>query len=279
MAPTVLFLALLTIFPTIYLIYSSFSKWELTDYVPRFVGIENFSNLVFHDSMFWLSLRNTFLFTLISVCLELLLGLCIALLFNRPIKTGSLLRSLMILPMVLAPIVVGLLWRVMYNPSFGLINYFLSALGIESRAWIDQSSTALGALIVADVWQWTPFMFLMIYSGLQSLPIEPYEAARVDGATSWQIFRYLTYPMLRQVLIVALLFRIIESVKTFDIIFALTRGGPGTATQTVNIYTFYLAFEWLKPGYAAALTVIITALVTIVGRRLGKLIDSEEEKR
>ena len=189
------------------------------------------------------------------------------------------MRSLMILPMVVTPVVTGLTWRIMYNPTFGLINYFLGMFGFEPRAWVDKASTALPALIIADVWQWTPFMFLMIYAGMQSLPDEPFEAARVDGATGWQSFRFLTLPMLSQVILVAILLRTIESIKTFDIIFALTRGGPGTATQTLNIYTFALAFEWLKPGYAAAIAVIILVLVTILGETMGSWIESESDER
>lgn len=167
----------------------------------------------------------------------------------------------------------------MYNPSFGLINYFLGLIGVGSRAWVAEATTALPALIVADVWQWTPFMFLLIYAGLQSLPEEPFEAARVDGASTWQTLQYLTIPMLRPVLLVAILLRIIESVKTFDIIFALTRGGPGTSTQTLNLYTFSQAFEWIKPGYAAALAIIILILVSILGQLMSKWIESEENER
>ena len=279
MAPTIIFLALLTAFPTVSLIYYSLSRWSLTNFRPQWTGLENYRLLLFEDQTFWVSLQKTALFTVGAVGLELLLGLGIALLFNRPLKMLGLLRSLLILPMVMTPVVTGLTWRIMYNPTFGLINYFLGMLGFEPHAWVGNASTALPALIVADVWQWTPFMFLLIYAGLQSLPDEPFEAARVDGASAWQTFRYLTFPMLRPVLLIAILLRTIESVKTFDIIFALTRGGPGTATQTLNIYTFYLAFEWLKPGYAAALAVIILVIVVSLGEWMGKWIEPEETGR
>lgn len=279
MAPTLIFLALLTAFPTISLIYYSLSRWSLTNFQPKWAGLENYRQLLFEDPTFWISLEKTALFTFGAVGLEFLFGLGIAQLFNRPLKMIGVLRSLIILPMVVTPVVTGLIWRIMYNPDFGLINYFLGMLGFEPRAWVDKASTALPALIVADVWQWTPFMFLLIYAGLQSLPDEPFEAARVDGASGWQTFRYLTLPMLRNVILVAILLRIIESVKTFDIIFALTRGGPGTATQTLNIYTFYLAFEWLKPGYAAALAVIILVIVTSLGEWMVTWIEPEETGR
>ncbi|MGQ9585954.1 MAG: carbohydrate ABC transporter permease [Anaerolineae bacterium] len=268
LTPTLLVLIALTAFPTVSLFYFSLNKWSLTNYVPQWNGLGNYRQLLFGDPLFWHTFKITVLFILGAVSLEYLLGLAIALLFNGPVRLLGLLRSLFILPMVMTPVVVGLTWRILYNPTFGLINYFTGLLGFEPRAWVDRASTALPALIVADVWQWTPFMFLMITAGLQSLPAEPFEAAKVDGANSWQLFRYLTFPMLRQVMLVAILLRTIESVKTFDIIYMLTRGGPGTATQTMNIYTFYLAFEWLKPGYASAMAVAMLALVTILGQVL-----------
>jgi len=268
LAPTILVLVALTAFPTVSLFYYSLNKWSLTNYTPQWNGLGNYALLLFGDPLFWHTLKITIFFIVGAVSLEYLLGLAIALLFSGPIKLVGFLRSLFILPMAVTPVVVGLTWRILYSPTFGLINYFTGLLGFAPRAWVDKASTALPALIVADVWQWTPFMFLMITAGLQALPPEPFEAAKVDGASSWQIFRYLTFPMLRQVMVVAILLRTIESVKTFDIIYMLTRGGPGTATQTMNIYTFYLAFEWLKPGYASAMAVAMLALVTILGQVL-----------
>ncbi len=270
LAPTIIALILLTAFPTVSLVYYSLCKWSMDSYVPHFVGLNNFRQLLSRDPLFWHSLQISALFITGAVGLEFLLGFAIALLFSRPLKLVGLLRSLLILPMVMTPVVVGLTWRILYNPSFGLINYFTGLLGFPPLAWVDRASTALPALIVADVWQWTPFMFLMITAGLQSLPTEPFEAARVDGASSWQILRHLTVPMLRQVILVAILLRTIDAVKTFDIIYMLTRGGPGTATQTMNIYTFYLAFEWLKPGYAAAMALVMLILVTVLGHILSR---------
>jgi multiple sugar transport system permease protein len=270
LAPTLVVLVALTIFPTLSLFYFSLSKWAITDYRPRWYGLNNFKHLLFQDPQFWHSLWITVLFVAGAVGVELLLGLAIALLFDQKLKFVGLLRSLLLLPMVMTPVVAGLTWRVLYNPSFGLINYFTGLVGVPPLAWIDRAATALPALIVADVWQWTPFMFLMVTAGLQALPVEVFEAARVDGASGSQLLRYLTLPMLRQVILVAILLRSIEAVKTFDIIFMLTRGGPGTATQTLNIYTFYLAFEWLKPGYAAAMAVVMLILVTALGQVLAR---------
>jgi multiple sugar transport system permease protein len=276
--PALLIMVVLTGFPVASLIYYSLHKWSLTNYQPGWNGLGNFERLIFEDPGFWHSLQISLLFSAGAVILEFLLGLAIAMLFNRPLKFRGLLRSLFILPMVMTPVVTGLVWRVLYSPTFGLINYFTGLLGFAPRAWVDRASTALPALIVADVWQWTPFMFLMITAGLQSLPTEPYEAAEVDGASKWQTFRYLTIPMLRPVLLVAILLRTIESFKTFDIIFMLTRGGPGTATQTMNLYNFYLAFEWLRPGYASALALLSLIIVITLGFFMSKLAGLDESE-
>ena len=276
LTPALVIMVALTAYPIISLVYYSLHKWSLTNYQPGWNGLGNFERLLFRDPGFWHSLKISILFSVGAVSLEFLLGLAIAMLFNRPIKLLGLLRSLFILPMVMTPVVTGLVWRVLYSPTFGLINYFTGLLGFAPRAWVDKASTALPALIVADVWQWTPFMFLMITAGLQSLPTEPFEAAKVDGASRWQTFRFLTIPMLRPVLLVALLLRTIESFKTFDIIFMLTRGGPGTATQTMNLYNFYLAFEWLKPGYASALALLALIIIIVLGFFMSRLAGLDE---
>ena len=178
------------------------------------------------------------------------------------------MRTLIILPMSITPIVVGLMWRILYNPSFGLINSTLASLGIAGPEWLGSRDTALLSVILVDVWQWTPFMFLMMTAELQSLPIEPFEAARVDGASGLQTFQLITLPMMKPIILIALLFRIIDGFKvsTFDPIFIMTKGGPGSITQTLNIYAFLTGFEWFNLGYASAIVVCALLLLTLIGR-------------
>ena len=204
-----------------------------------------------------------------SVSSQLILGFAMALLINRPhIKGIGVVRTLIILPMSITPIVVGLMWRILYNPSFGLINAFLGLLGIVGPEWLGSKDTALLSVILVDIWQWTPFMFLMMTAGLQSLPAEPFEAALVDGASGFQILRLITLPLMKPIILVAVLFRIIDGFKvsTFDSIFIMTKGGPGSITQTLNIYAFLTGFEWFNLGYASAMVVFTLVLLTIIGR-------------
>ena len=250
--------------PTVLLLGYSLSDWSLIGYKPSFVGLSNFISLFTEDPQLWRALYVNVFFSVVAVSAEFGLGFGLALLMDREFPGRGLFRSLLILPMVMTPVVVGLTWRVLFSPTFGMINYFTSLLGIAPRAWVADAATALGAVIVVDIWQWTPFMFLMLTAGLQSLPQEPFEAAHVDGATKWQRFRYLVLPMLSPVIVIALLLRFIESFKTFDIIYMLTRGGPGTATQNLNIYTYYVGFDWLRPGYASAMAVVMLVLVIAI---------------
>lgn len=262
--PVVITLIFLTLFPIIFTLFLSFHEWSVETGRPIFNGLANYINMI-KDNNFWNGLRCTFTYTFLAVGFEFILGFVIALLLNQKIKFIGVFRFFLILPMVITPVVIGLTWRIMYSPSFGLINYFLSLLGIAPKAFLSQPQTAMYSLIFTDIWQWTPFMFLMIYAGLQVLPNEPYEAAIVDGASSFQVLRYITIPLLKNIIVLAIIFRTIDAFFSFDIIFILTKGGPGTATQTLNIYTFYTGFNWLNLGYAAAIaTIMLVIIVSIV---------------
>jgi multiple sugar transport system permease protein len=166
--------------------------------------------------------------------------------------------------MAITPAVAGLMWRILYDPTLGFINYLLSLVGIQGPAWVARANTALLAVILVDIWQWTPFAMLVIAAGLQSLPIEPYEAAKIDGATSLQTLFYITIPLLKQVLLILILIRGIDAIKTFDIIFVLTNGGPGTATQTLVFYNFLRGFHWFNLGYASTISVVLMITVIII---------------
>jgi len=260
--PVLIILFMVTALPIISTLFLSFNKVRGFGQ-SIFIGFENYISLA-HDRDFWNGLRLSIEYTFLAVGIEFILGFIIALLLNQKIRSIKLFRLLLILPMVITPIVSGLIWRILYNPTFGLINYILSLLGISPKAWLTTPSTALYATVFTDVWQWTPFMFLMIYAGLQALPNEPYEAALVDGASLIQILRYVTIPLLKNIIVLAIIFRSIDAFFTFDAIFALTKGGPGTTTTTLNIYSFYTGFNWLKLGYTAAIAVIMLVVIACI---------------
>jgi multiple sugar transport system permease protein len=262
MGPAGIFLVGFALYATIYLIYLSLCNWNVMNPSPVLTGFSNYVELM-KDHQFWSSVEKTAIFVSAAVGAEIILGFLIALILNRKIVGLGVIRALLILPMAMTPAVVGLIWRILYDPTLGLINYLLSLVGIQGPAWVAKANTALFSLIVVDIWQWTPFAILVITAGLKALPIEPYEAAKIDGASALQTVRYITIPLLKQVLLVLILLRGIDALKTFDIIFVITNGGPGTATQTIVFYTFLRGFHWFSLGYASAISVVLMIVVTI----------------
>ena len=261
--PAMVVLLLLVVFPTLYLFYLSLSRWDIMTSAPRFIGLGNFREMFSADPMFWESLRISTVFTVGAVAVEYGFGLALAVGLNRKLPGLGLIRTLLIVPMAMTPVVTGIVWRMLYDPTFGMINYLLGQVGISGQAWVAQSSTALYALMVVDIWQWTPFMFLVLTAGLQSLPSDPFEAARVDGASRWQTFWQIAFPLLWPVSLLAILLRAIDAWKVFDIVYAVTKGGPGTSTQTLNFYSYTKGFQWFDLGYAAALIVVVLFVATI----------------
>jgi multiple sugar transport system permease protein len=260
LAPAVAVLAALTLFPIGYVIYLSLTDLGVNTPDGAFIGLGNYGTIL-ADSAFWDSVRVTGLFTGGVVAVEFLLGFAIALLLNRRLRGLGLVRTLMLLPMVMTPVIVALTWRMLYSPTYGVFDYVLSRLGLVQPDWLGDSHIALAAVMAVDVWQWTPFMFLLLTAGLHSLPSEPFEAARVDGAGRFSSFRYLTLPLMRNIIIIALIFRAIDAFDTFDIIWVLTNGGPGTASQTLTIYSYFQSFRWFNFGYGAALSVLMLLTV------------------
>ncbi len=213
--------------------------------------------------MFWRVIWNTFVFTVSAVTLEFVIGLGLAHLFYRQLRGESVLRSTLVLPMMIPPILIGLIWLFMYKKDFGIINNMLKLLSIDPITWLSKPSTAMPAIIIADVWQWTPFMFLLLLAGLKSLPVELFESARIDGASSWQIFRYVTVPLLEPIIAIAIIIRFMDAFREFDKIFQLTGGGPGVATETISLFIYRNGFRYFKMGYASALSYL--TLIIIVG--------------
>ncbi|HAN94245.1 MAG TPA: sugar ABC transporter permease, partial [Firmicutes bacterium] len=184
----------------------------------------------------------------------------IALILNRDMRGKNVIKTLFLLPMVATPVAVGMVWLLMYEPSIGVINYFLRMLGLPQGLWLASPAQALGSLILVDVWQWTPMITLIVLAGLAALPSEPYEAALVDGASTLQSIRLITLPLLQPTILAAMTLRAIDAFKTYDIIYTMTQGGPGYATETLNIYSFVLGFQYFQMGKASALLIIFFAL-------------------
>lgn len=276
--PTFIILLAVVIFPVVFLYYVSLTNYEIGMQWGNkiFVGAQNFMRLFSgRDPEFWESLRITLIFVILATGIEFIFGLGIALLFyGKNFKGKSVLLSLLIIPMAMTPAVVGLVWKLLYNSEYGVLNFLLkSFLGVKV-VWLGYSMAFVSVLIV-DIWEWTPFMALIIYAGLQSLPAEPYEAGLVDGATNLQIFRYITLPLLRPIILLSLLLRSIDALKFFDVPYVLTRGGPGSSTEFLSLHVFRLAFAqtgWIGRASATAviLLVIVVAFSTILIRFLRK---------
>ncbi len=259
--------------PLLYTIYLSFHKWVLyRQKVPEYTGLDNWIEMVY-SARFWHSLQVELLFVAGAVAVEFVLGFAVALFLNQEMRGRNLVRSLFLFPMVLAPIVAAFLWRFMLQSDIGVINYLLRFVNLD-RAWLASSSTALPTLILVDVWQFTPFVILLLLAGLQQLPGDVYEAAQVDGAGVIHRFRYITLPLLMPAILIILLLRIVEALKVFPTIYVLTGGGPGEATEALNFLAFQLAFSQSRMGYGATLSmtvlmlsIVIAGIFIVLGRR------------
>ncbi len=262
--PTVLVLLIFTVLPLVFNLVLSTQDRSVSSALPsHFVGLGNYID-AFKDPRFWNATALMTGFALIAVPAQMLLGLGLAALLNRPLSLQGLIRSLVLLPMMATPVAIGLIWALMMNPDLGVLNYFLEHLGLPRSLWVADPRLAIPALALIDVWQWTPLVALILLAGLQSMPEEPFEAARIDGASGPQVFRYVTWPLLQPAVFAALTLRLIDALKTFDIIEVITQGGPGTSSETLNVYAFHSGFEFLKVGYTAALLTFLLLVVALV---------------
>jgi multiple sugar transport system permease protein len=262
--PAVLFVALMMVFPIGYTLWLSFHEWSMSAVTsPSWVAFENYMAL-FQDEIFRESLWITFYFTAGSVVIQTVLGILLALLMNAKIVGKGLVKTLFLLPMIATPVAVGLVWVLIYEPNVGVANIFLQSLGFPVQEWLASPDLVLPALILIDVWEWTPLIALIVLAGLVTLPKDPYEAAIVDGANRWQVFWNITLPLLKPTIYSAVLLRLIDALKTFDIIYATTQGGPGTSSQTLNIYGYVLGFQYFQIGKASALLMVFFAIVLIL---------------
>lgn len=267
LAPAVVILVIALLYPIGYMIYASFLDWNPSQRIgeAEFVGLRNYINLL-GDESFRESLSVTLKFAGIVVFLEMLVGVGLALLLDRNIRGMSALRTLFILPMMIAPIVVGLMWRYMYHPTVGIFNRTLKSLGFEPVPWLSDGSWAFTSVIIADVWQWTPFIFILSLAALQSLPQSALEASRIDGATGWQQIWHITLPLMMPVLIVTCLLRLIDAFKVLEVVLVLTNGGPGLSTEILSLRISRTASEFRELGEAAAMSnylLIVLLLLTL----------------
>ena len=263
MAPAAIIMGLALLYPLAYMIYGSFRAWDPSQNISEteFVGLKNYITLFF-DPAFRESLSVTLTFAFAVVTAELAIGVGLALLLDRNIRGMSVLRTLFILPMMIAPVVVGLMWRYMYHPTVGTINKTLKSMGFESVDWLGQH--ALLSVIIADIWQWTPFIFILSLAALQSLPRSALEAAKIDGATGWQQIRYIKLPLMMPVLIVTGLLRLIDAFKVLEVILVMTEGGPGLSTKIIALRISRTATEFRELGVAAAMSNYLLLLLLIL---------------
>ncbi|MCL5985107.1 MAG: sugar ABC transporter permease [Actinobacteria bacterium] len=261
--PAFLYLLILSIFPLVYSLVLSFQKLNLQNSTITFVGFGNYVAL-FKDKIFWESLKIQLIFTFSAISLEFLIGFSLALLLNKEIRFGRVFRSIYLIPMMVTPMVVGLMWRLLLNADFGISRFIFDLLGLKNISLLGYSKTALLAVIFVDVWQWTPFVFIILLAGLRSLPIEPFEMAQIDGASSIKIFRYITLPMLSPSILVAVLFRTVDAFREFDKVFSITYGGPGTSTYVLSFYSYVNAFTYSQWGKASAAAYIMLIFIMII---------------
>ncbi len=265
MAPAVIIMAIALLYPLGYMVWGSFRDWNPSQSIgeAEFVGLKNYAFL-WSDPNFHESLGVTLRFAFFVVTIEMVVGVGLALLLDRNIRGMSVLRTMFILPMMIAPVVVGLMWRYMYHPTVGTFNRTLEGLGLPSVDWLGQH--ALTSVIIADIWQWTPFIFILALAALQSLPRSALEAARIDGATAWQQIWFIKLPLMMPVLIVTGLLRLIDAFKVLEVILVLTEGGPGLSTEILALRISRTATEFRELGVAAAMSnylLIILLLLTV----------------
>lgn len=272
MAPAILVIVVMMVFPVLFTVYISLNNWSATTVKsPQWVGFANYVELIFQDARFQMALFRTFYLTIIATGIETVLGTGLAVLFHRDFFGRGVFRTLLLLPMVATPVAMSLIWMLILTPTAGIANWVLVSLGLPPAMWLNTAATVLPTLAMIDIWQWTPLVMIIVIAGLSMLPTEVYEAAAIDGASAWQIFWRITLPMLRPYIIIAVLFRSIDSLKTFDIIFATTQGGPGHASETLNIYSYTTAFTYFQLGYASSILVVFFAIILAVSLVLIRL--------
>jgi multiple sugar transport system permease protein len=260
--PAIVWIVIFTIFPLLYAVYNSFFSFRYGK-INQFVGLGNFGRL-FTDANLHSALRVTITFVVVTVTIEMLLGFALALIFNREIYGKNVWRAIMTLPLFATPVAMGYLGITLFYETNGPVNALISALGGTPPPWLSNPTWAPIAVMIIDIWQWTPFVFLVALAGLQGLPEDVYEAARVDGSSGFQLFRHITLPLMAPILWLILLLRLVEAFKVFDIATSLTSGGPGRATEVYSLFTYRTALRFFDHGYAATQGFLLLVIVSII---------------
>jgi multiple sugar transport system permease protein len=257
--PAVVLVLAVILFPWAFTGWMSLSEWKVGS-ARRFIGFGNYARLL-TDVRFGEALWHTLVYTALAVLLPLVLGTLAALVFNEHFPLRGFFRSAFVLPMMATPVAIALVWTMMFHPQLGVLNYLLSLAGIPPQLWVFDPRTVIPSLVLVETWQWTPLVMLIVLGGLASLPADPYESAEIDGANAWQKFRHITLPMIAPFLMVSVVIRTIDALKSFDIIYVITQGGPGTASETINIYLYLQAFSFYDIGYGSAVAVVFFTIV------------------
>jgi len=273
MLPAALLLLLFQVVPIVIGANASFRDWALYNPKKTWVGLAHYEAVITDPAFLDVVLPNTFLFMVVSVLGALALGLALALLLNRPFRGQKLVQTVLLVPLMVAPVIAAIMMRWMFNDQFGIVNAVLEGLGLEGQPWLVERWTAFGVILLTDIWLWTPWYTLLLLAGLQSLPREPFEAAEIDCTSTWRVFTHLTVPMLRPVIVVCVLIRAIDAFRTFDIVWTLTGGGPGRSTELFSLYAYVLAFLNLDLGRGSAAAIVGGLIILVVGAVLYRVTD------
>jgi multiple sugar transport system permease protein len=258
--PAMLYLLAFAIYPLFYSLRLSFTDLTAADGTGQWVGLKNYYDLV-ADPQFWNAALNSAIMVSATVAIQVVLGTALALFFNLQLKGSWIVRGILVLPMLITPIVVGVMWRALLNPDWGLINWIITALGFEPPNWLGSIEMAMKTLVIVDTWQWTPFVFIIVFARLQVLPQDVFEAAQVDGAGRLSTFWHVTLPLLAPTILFAAIFRAVDGFRSFDLIYGLSYGGPGRTTTTLAFFSFQNGFQFQNYGYAAAVAYVMLAIL------------------
>lgn len=260
--PAAVVVVAVILFPWLFTLVMSVNDWKVSGNV-YFVGLSNYEHL-FRDPRFLWAVERTLYFTTAAVIAPMVIGIWAAVCFAANFKFRGAARTIFIMPMMATPVAIALVWTMMFHPQLGVLNYLLSLVGLPPSSWVYNSGTVIPTLVMVETWQWTPLVMLIVLGGISSLPIDPYEAAVIDGANGWQMFRYITLPLVWPFIVVAAAMRIIDALKAFDTIFVITNGGPGTSSETINMLLYQTAFGYYNLGYASAMVVVFFVLILLV---------------
>jgi multiple sugar transport system permease protein len=264
--PALVVVVAVIVFPWVFTIWMSLNEWKVGA-PTTFVGFANYIRLP-NDPRFVESVEHTLVYTTLSVLLPLLFGTFAAVVFHANFRGRGVLRAIFIMPMMATPVAIALVWTMMFHPQLGVLNYLLSLVGLPPQLWVFHPATVIPSLVLVETWQWTPLVMLIVLGGIAAIPTEPYESAQIDGASHWQMFRYITLPLVTPFLFIAAMIRMIDAVKSFDIIFAITQGGPGSASETINLYLYSVAFIYYDLGYGSAIAVMLFLLIVTLAALL-----------